>query len=70
MREEQARASPLLHAKLVLADGAFGYLGSANLTGNGLQKHLELGIGFRGESRQEIEWLLRQVLLSKWVVRG
>ena len=59
-----------MHAKLVLVDGQFGYLGSTNLTGNGLNKHLELGIGFRSDSWQEIEWILRRVIQSEWVVKG
>ena len=34
----------LLHAKFALADDREGYLGSANMTGEGFEAHLEIGI--------------------------
>ncbi len=34
----------LLHAKFALADGRMGYLGSANMTGQGFGDHLEVGV--------------------------
>jgi phosphatidylserine/phosphatidylglycerophosphate/cardiolipin synthase-like enzyme len=34
----------LMHAKFVVADGARGYFGSANLTSLGLGEHLEMGV--------------------------
>lgn len=34
----------LLHAKFALADGQVGYLGSANMTGQGFGDHLEVGV--------------------------
>lgn len=34
----------LMHAKFVTADGARGYLGSANFTGLGFDQHVEMGV--------------------------
>ena len=34
----------LMHAKFIVADGARGYFGTANLTSLGLGKHLEMGV--------------------------
>lgn len=34
----------LLHAKFAVADGRVGYLGSANMTGQGFGDHLEVGV--------------------------
>jgi phosphatidylserine/phosphatidylglycerophosphate/cardiolipin synthase-like enzyme len=39
-----AGANVLLHAKFALADGRMGYLGSANMTGQGFGDHLEVGV--------------------------
>jgi phosphatidylserine/phosphatidylglycerophosphate/cardiolipin synthase-like enzyme len=42
----------LLHAKVVVADSARGYLGSANLTHKALDANLEVGVALtRGQSR-------------------
>lgn len=36
------------HAKAIVSDGRLGYLGSANLTGPGLDEHFELGVRLAG----------------------
>ena len=40
----------LVHAKLLLSDDAFAYVGSANLTGRSLASNLEIGVILRGPS--------------------
>ncbi|WP_371865662.1 phospholipase D-like domain-containing protein [Nocardia ninae] len=44
MRWFRGRRPTMLHAKFVIADRQFGYLGTANLTSWGLQGHIEAGI--------------------------
>jgi phosphatidylserine/phosphatidylglycerophosphate/cardiolipin synthase-like enzyme len=43
------------HAKFCVADGTSAYVGSANLTGPGLNRHLEMGLLVQGEVAQQIE---------------
>jgi phosphatidylserine/phosphatidylglycerophosphate/cardiolipin synthase-like enzyme len=42
------------HAKFCVADAASAYVGSANLTGPGLSKHLELGVLVHGATAKQI----------------
>jgi len=42
-------AKPYLHAKLILVDGQFAYLGSVNLTSHSLDQNRELGIIFTNQ---------------------
>lgn len=54
----RVRPTPLLHAKVVVADRCHAYLGSANLTGGGMDFSVELGIEFGGTlARQIADWL-------------
>lgn len=41
--------TPILHAKLLIADGTTGYVGSANFTKSGLDHGLEAGVLAKGE---------------------
>ncbi len=41
--------TPILHAKLIVADGKTGYIGSANFTKSGLDHGLEAGVLAKGE---------------------
>ncbi|NMG17474.1 hypothetical protein GPA24_18415 [Aromatoleum bremense] len=41
--------TPILHAKLIIADGKTGYVGSANFTQSGLDHGLEAGVLAEGE---------------------
>lgn len=41
--------TPTLHAKLIIADGTTGYVGSANFTRSGLDHGLEAGVFAEGE---------------------
>ncbi len=43
------------HAKFCVADGASAYIGSANLTGPGLGKQLEIGLLVEGSIAQQLE---------------
>lgn len=43
------------HAKFCIADGEWAYVGSANLTGPGLSRHLEMGILVSGDLAKQIE---------------
>jgi phosphatidylserine/phosphatidylglycerophosphate/cardiolipin synthase-like enzyme len=36
------------HARAIVSDGRQGYLGSANVTGPGLDEHFELGVRLTG----------------------
>jgi phosphatidylserine/phosphatidylglycerophosphate/cardiolipin synthase-like enzyme len=50
--------TPLLHAKALVVDHQRAYLGSANITGNGMDFSVELGLEFEGElARQLGKWL-------------
>lgn len=50
--------TPLLHAKALVVDNQRAYLGSANITGSGMDFSVELGIEFEGElARQLGRWL-------------
>lgn len=54
----RVKPTPLLHAKVVVADRSHAYLGSANLTGGGMDFSVELGIAFGGTlARQLADWL-------------
>jgi hypothetical protein len=46
---------PMVHAKVILADGERGYLGSANISENGLQRSIEAGVGLRGPAVFHLE---------------
>ena len=46
---------PMVHAKVMLADGERGYLGSANISENGLQRSIEAGVGLRGPAVYHLE---------------
>lgn len=49
---------PLLHGKTVVADRNYGYIGSANLTGNGMDFSVEIGMAFSGIlARQLADWM-------------
>jgi phosphatidylserine/phosphatidylglycerophosphate/cardiolipin synthase-like enzyme len=56
----------ILHAKILIADGVKGYLGSANFTSQGLEKHFELGIEMSPKQAKLSEELLEH-LVSKQV---
>jgi phosphatidylserine/phosphatidylglycerophosphate/cardiolipin synthase-like enzyme len=44
-----------LHAKFCVVDGERAYVGSANLTGPGLGRHLEMGVLVNGYAAKQIE---------------
>ena len=46
---------PLVHAKVMLADGERGYLGSANISENGLHRSIEAGVGLKGPAVYHLE---------------
>lgn len=46
--ELQTGGHPLVHAKVIVADRDTSYLGSANLSENGLNKSIEIGLSIRG----------------------
>lgn len=51
-------ATPLLHAKAMVVDHWRGYLGSANITGSGMDFNVEVGMEFEGDlARQLSNWL-------------
>jgi phosphatidylserine/phosphatidylglycerophosphate/cardiolipin synthase-like enzyme len=53
------QALPILfHAKLIIADGERGYLGSANLTGSGLSKNFEVGTALGMSQAEALDTLV------------
>lgn len=56
----------ILHAKILIVDGSKGYLGSANFTAQGLQKHFELGIEMSDKQASAAKDLLEH-LISKGI---
>jgi phosphatidylserine/phosphatidylglycerophosphate/cardiolipin synthase-like enzyme len=60
---ESQDGSPLLHAKILARDaGEEVYVGSANLTGAGMERTLEVGVFLRGDGAREIVKLLKQLI--------
>ena len=47
-----------IHAKLIVADRTRGYLGSANLSGGGLDKNFEVGAAMAPEQAEALERLI------------
>jgi phosphatidylserine/phosphatidylglycerophosphate/cardiolipin synthase-like enzyme len=62
------KPTPLLHAKAIISDRSHGYLGSANLTGSGMDFSVEVGIVFRSVlARQLADWLVAlEPALDDW----
>lgn len=54
-RPLQNGTAPEVHAKVMLADGERGYLGSANISANGLQRSIEAGVGLHGPAVHHLE---------------
>jgi phosphatidylserine/phosphatidylglycerophosphate/cardiolipin synthase-like enzyme len=52
----------LLHAKFALADGEMGYLGSANMTGQGFGDHLEVGVRLPTTEARHLTRLLEHLV--------
>ena len=50
---------PLVHAKVIIADSQHAYVGSANLSDNGLTRSIEAGVGISGPAAAHLrEWFL------------
>ena len=47
------------HAKCLVVDRSFGYLGSANFTGQGMKGHFELGVSLNSEASKTLGDLLQ-----------
>lgn len=54
----QGPAQSLMHAKFVVADRREGYLGTANLTSQGLEQHVEIGVGLGARQCEQLRGLL------------
>lgn len=60
---EAQDGAPLLHAKILVRDsGEEVYVGSANLTGAGMERTLEVGVFLRGDGSREIAKLLKELI--------
>lgn len=59
---------PLIHAKVIVCDGLYSYLGSANFSFNGIEQNVEMGVRIQGPQVQPIrDWLYAMHLqLDKW----
>jgi len=50
---------PLVHAKVIIADSQHAYVGSANLSDNGLARSIEAGVGISGPAAVHLrDWFL------------
>lgn len=60
--------TPLLHAKSLVADGLHAYVGSANLTGNGMDASVEIGLSFHGAKAAHLrDWMMAlSMQLEAW----
>ncbi len=65
--DDGARA--LLHAKFALADTRFGYLGSANMTGQGFAEHFEIGVRLTEAEATDLGGILDRLRLGGFLVR-
>lgn len=52
------------HAKIVISDSQYAYLGTANLTHTGLGDNLELGVIFRDDTAERLNTLVRNLCES------
>lgn len=52
---------PMLHAKFVIADRSFGYLGTANLTSWGFDGHIEAGVELTAGQAERFVTFLEQL---------
>lgn len=60
---EAKKNSPLLHAKILARDGGEEiYVGSANLTGAGMERTLEVGVFLRGATARVVYELVRELV--------
>lgn len=50
------------HAKVILADADFAYVGSANVTVASLENSMEMGVVLRGRAAREISYVIDAVL--------
>lgn len=55
----------ILHAKILIVDDDKGYLGSANFTEQGLQRHFELGIEMNNQQAKLASQMLKQLVHLK-----
>jgi hypothetical protein len=51
----------LMHAKFVVADRSRGYLGTANLTSLGMQRHIEIGVELSTQQASQLVGFLDQL---------
>jgi len=58
---------PQVHAKVVIADNNHAYIGSANLSDNGLVRSIEMGVALRGQAVNHLtDWFSKfQPYISK-----
>jgi phosphatidylserine/phosphatidylglycerophosphate/cardiolipin synthase-like enzyme len=60
--QTSAGRNVLLHAKFALADSLVGYLGSANMTGQGFGDHLEVGVRLPATEAAHLTTLLEHLV--------
>jgi phosphatidylserine/phosphatidylglycerophosphate/cardiolipin synthase-like enzyme len=53
-----AALCPLLHAKMIVADGERGYLGSANLSGRAFDENLEVGLALTPSQAKALDEMI------------
>jgi phosphatidylserine/phosphatidylglycerophosphate/cardiolipin synthase-like enzyme len=59
----------LIHAKFALADGRLGYLGSANMTGQGFAEHFEIGVRLGPAEAMDLAVLLDRLKTGHFLVQ-
>lgn len=65
-RGADGRLQVTFHAKAILVDGVRAYLGSANLTANGMERFLELGTLLTGPAVAELKAIVSEMLRADY----
>lgn len=66
---DDSGAHALIHAKFALADARLGYLGSANMTGQGFAEHFEVGVRLGPAEATDLTVLLERLKTGQFLVR-
>ena len=67
-RDDSGRRA-LIHAKFALADRRLGYLGSANMTGQGFAEHFEIGVRLTPIEAADLVSLIDRLRAAGFLVR-
>lgn len=66
---DDAQHQTLLHAKFAVADDRVGYLGSANMTGQGFAEHFEIGVRLGPPEVADLNQIVKRLRDESFLVR-